>query len=129
MAWVPDAGAIAGLTGDWPCLSAQAGGFAERNSCRGPARTGLDVRLAARIAKLGGRPLALSVDVYNLVERVDGIRDSALLLVDPDGPISTSSDGGTLTVPLSVNPDFGKVLFPTGPGRLIRIGLRLGGVS
>jgi len=129
VAWVPDAGAIAGLTGEWPCLSAQAGRFADRNSCRGPARTGLDVRLNARIARVGGRDIALSVDAYNLVERVEGIRDTALLLVDPAGSITTSSDGGTLTVPLTVNPDFGKVLVPMGPGRVIRIGLRLGGVS
>ena len=129
VAWVPDAGALAGLLSDWPCLSDQVGSFAQRNACRGPARTSVDVRVRARLTSVGGRRLELTVDTYNLVERVEGLRDTALLLVDPNGSIGSSADGGTLTLPLSVNPDFGKVIAPTGLGRMIRIGLRLGGVS
>ncbi len=129
VAWVPGSGELSGLLSEWPCLNAQSDGFAERNSCRGPARIGLDVRVRARLAELGGRRLELTVDGYGLVEREDGLRDAALLLVDPNGSITTSSDGGTMTVPLSVNPDFGKILVPTGLGRVIRIGLRIGGAS
>jgi hypothetical protein len=127
VAWVPDAGALSGLLSEWPCLEDQTDGFADRNSCRGPARTGVDVRVRARLARIGSRSLELTLDAYNLVERVDGLRDAALLLVDPSGSITTSSDGETLTLPVTVNPDFGEVLVPTGPGRVLRVGLRIGG--
>ncbi len=127
VAWVPDAGALSGLLSDWPCLNDQTGAFAERNSCRAPAHSGVDLRLRARLTRLGGRRLELTVDVYNLVERVEGLRDTALLLVDPNGSLDVSSDGGMLTLPLSVNPDFGKIIVPSGLGRMIRIGLRIGG--
>ncbi len=129
VAWVPSAGELSGLLSDWPCLNGQTAAFAERNSCRGPARTGLDVQVRARLTEVGGRRLELTVGAYNLVERVDGLRDAALLLVDPNGSIVTSSSGETLTVPLTVNPDFGKVIVPTGLGRVVRIGLRIGGGS
>ncbi len=69
------------------------------------------------------------MDVFNLIEREDGIRDTALLLVDPAASISTSSDGGTVTVPVTVNPDFGKLVVPMSRGRMLRIGFRIGGGS
>jgi len=129
VAWVPGGGEVASLLTDWPCLNDQLDGFAERNSCRGPSRTGLDVRVRARLAQLGPRRLELEVDAYGLIESKEGLRDTALLLVNPSGAITSSPDGGTVTVPVTVNPNFGRVIVPTGRGRMLRVGLRIGGAS
>ena len=65
------------------------------------------------------------VDGLNLVESSDGVVDEALLLVDPASSISSS--GGVVTIPTVVNPDFGRVIYPTSRGRMIRVGFRIGG--
>jgi hypothetical protein len=74
-----------------------------------------------------GRSLSLVIDGLNLVETAGGVRDEALLLVDPAAPLTTSPDGSTVTIPFVVNPDFGSVLYPDSRGRMLRIGLRVGG--
>ena len=53
--------------------------------------------------------------------------DDALLLVDANGSMTTSADGLTVTIPMAVNPGFGDVLYPSTRGRMLRIGLKIGG--
>ena len=65
--------------------------------------------------------------IYKIFESKDGLRDTALLLIDRDGELEISDDGDTTTIPTLVNPDFGSVLLPSSPGRVLRIGLRIGG--
>jgi hypothetical protein len=66
------------------------------------------------------------IDGFNLIENGDGVVDDALLLVDPDASIVTSPDGTVVTIPFTVNPDFGRILYPTSRGRMIRVGFRIG---
>jgi len=121
-----EAGVVDPLLSDWACLNDQVGGFAVRNSCRGPAAHFLDVRVQVRVGRLGGRDASLVLDGLNLVESEAGVIDDALLLVDPSGSITTSPDGSTVTIPFMVNPDFGHVLYPTSRGRVLRVGFRIG---
>lgn len=126
VAVVPDTDQLAALASEWPCLASQAGGFARRNSCRAPEEHSLDAGLALQLGELGGRRVSVRVDVFNLIEGKGGIIDDALLLVDPSGSITTAPDGGPVTIPVMVNPDFGSVLYPSTPGRMLRVGLRIG---
>ncbi|MEQ1857309.1 MAG: carboxypeptidase-like regulatory domain-containing protein [Longimicrobiales bacterium] len=119
-----DAAVVDPLLAAWPCLSDQGGGFAARNSCRGPSEHAVDVRVAVSLGRLGGRNASLVLDGLNLVEGKDGVVDHALLLVDPTGTLATSP--GSVTIPLIVNPDFGRVLYPSTRGRQLRIGFRIG---
>lgn len=127
VAFVSESGEVDALAGDWPCLRDQAGAFATRNSCRGPDRHSLNVRLQFRLGDLAGRTAHLSLDGLNLAETAQAVVDDALLLVDPQGSISTSPGGETVTIPVVVNPGFGRALYHTGRGRMIRIGVRIGG--
>jgi hypothetical protein len=68
----------------------------------------------------------VTIDGLDLIENDGGVRDEALLVVDPGGSITTSSDGSTVTIPVSVNPSFGEVVYPSTRGRTLRIGLRVG---
>lgn len=119
-----DATLASPLFGDWACLEDQVGSFAERNSCRGPSAHGIDLRVSFRLGAFLGRDASLVVDALDVIETEDGVVDSALLLVDPAGAIATS--GSTVTVPVLVNPDFGRVIYPSSMGRILRIGLRVG---
>lgn len=126
-AFVPAASDLGALATAWPCLTDMAGGFAERNGCRGERRHGLDLRLELRLADIAGRPLQIVVDGLNVLETVDGLRDTALLLVDESGTLGSSDGGARVQVPVRVNPGFGDVLIPDSPGTFVRIGVRLGG--
>jgi len=119
-----DATLAAPLLDAWSCLDDQVGEFATRNSCRAPAVHALDVSLGVRLGRLMGRDATLVLDALDVIETEDGIVDDALLLVDPAGSITTG--GGTVTVPVLINPDFGKVIYPSSRGRMLRIGLRIG---
>ncbi len=101
------------------------GAYAERNSCRASSSQTLNVRLAFDLSSLGVDRAQLTVDVLNAVEAASGVVDSALLLVDPTGAITTATDG-TVTLPTTINPDFGSVIYPTSMGRMIRVGFRIG---
>jgi hypothetical protein len=76
------------------------------------------------LGRLGGREASLVIDGFNLIETEDGIVDDALLLVDPAAGITTS--GSTVTIPFTLNPDFGSVLYPASRGRMVRVGFRIG---
>jgi hypothetical protein len=67
------------------------------------------------------------LDGFNLIESSAGVIDNALLLVDPTGSITTSPDGATVTIPTTVNDGFGKVVYPSSRGRMLRIGVRIAG--
>jgi hypothetical protein len=127
VAFVPSGADLDGLAGEWTCLSDQAEAFASRNSCRGPDWHTLDARIQFRLGSFAGRTARLTVDGFNLIESRDEILDNALLLVDPSGAISVSPDGETITIPTVVNSEFGQSLYNTGRGRMIRIGVRIGG--
>ncbi len=118
---------LSALSESWSCLSDQGGAFASRNSCRGPSSHTVNVRVRYTFAQLVGHPASITVDGLNLIETSGGIIDDALLLVDPDGTITTSPDGSTVTIPTLVNANFGQVLYPTSRGRMLRVGLRIGG--
>ena len=114
---------VSDLFGAWDCLRQNAGRFAARNSCRGPAVSSLDARLT--IGPFGaGAPIRIVFEALDLVEPNNGLVDRALYRVDPAGTVSTA--GGMTTVPLMVNPDFGKPLRRTGFGRMLRVGVRIG---
>ncbi|HET9947391.1 MAG TPA: carboxypeptidase-like regulatory domain-containing protein [Longimicrobiales bacterium] len=121
-----DADLVGPLLDEWPCLEGRLGDFAERNSCRGPAEHALDARVELRVGTLFGREAALVVEGLDLIESRGGILDTALLLVDPAGTLTTSPDGSAVTVPVTVNPDFGRVLYPASRGRQLRVGFRIG---
>jgi hypothetical protein len=127
VAFVPDVAQLSGLTSEWSCLGDQAGAFAMRNSCRAPARHSLDARVRIGIGAVGDRVVRLVIDGLDLIEDTGGILDNALLLVDPSAPLTQSNNGGTVSVPVIVNPDFGRVLVPGTRGRILRVGFRIGG--
>jgi hypothetical protein len=127
VAFVPDLTSLDGLAGGWSCLTNQLEQFAARNSCRGPARQSLDAGIRLGLTSLSGRTVSLTVEGFNLIEDESGVLDRALLLVSPDAPLVRSGDGSTVTLPVTVNPDFGKVVFPSTRGRILRVGLRIGG--
>ena len=71
--------------------------------------------------------MELVVEGFNLLESREGLRDTALLLVDGSRQVSIDPTTGDVDVPVTVNPRFGKKLSSTSVGRMIRIGFRLGG--
>ncbi len=119
------AGAAA-VIGQWTCLKQQIGQFAARNSCRGPAVTSLDARLAVKLFTLGSTPVEMIVDGVNLVTTNDGVVDNALYLVNPARTLTTNAGGTVVTVPLVANPHFGKLLYTFSPSAGVRAGLRFG---
>lgn len=119
-----DAAATSALAGVSTCSTA-AGDFAARNSCRMPSHHQLNARIDFAVAQVGTRTARLTIDLLNAIESKGGIVDSALLLVDPTGTITTAGDG-TVTIPTMVNPNFGEVVYPTSRGRILRVGFRFG---
>jgi hypothetical protein len=110
----------------WPCLARQTGRFAARNSCREPAVSMLDLRLALGPIALGPVPFEVWVDALNVTDVSLASRDRALVLVDPATSLIVSPSGQSVTVPLLTNQAFGQPLAYHGTGRFVRIGLRLG---
>src|SRR5690606_26079799 len=70
------------------CLRDHAGDFAVRIRCRGPGRHALDARVGVGLGGLAGWPLSVYVEGLDLHETEDGLIDEALLLVDPDRPLT-----------------------------------------
>lgn len=127
VAFVPDDPAVLDLALDWDCLDAAVGRFAKRNGCRGKGVHALDVRLSLGFSPSSGSRLELVVEGFNLLESEVGLRDTALLLVDGSRQLSIDPTTGDVDVPVTVNPGFGEIVTSTSPGRMIRIGFRLGG--
>ncbi len=125
--FVPQPEVLGSVLSEWNCLANQAGGFAVRNSCRAPGQHTLNARLAVGLGLIAGRPLRLFVEGLDLLEADHGVVDSALMLVDPTGSVTTTSGGSRVSIPLQVNPGFGDNLLHTTPGRMLRIGARIGG--
>jgi hypothetical protein len=116
---------VSDLVGAWDCLRRQVGrAFVERNSCRGPAQRSLDIRLAVGPFRLG-YPVELVIDALNLLEAGAVDVDRALYLVDPAQATTVDPQTGAVTVPLTANPDFGRTVVRRGPGRFLRLGLRV----
>lgn len=108
------------------CEGSALNGVLARNSCREEALTALDLRLQVGLpARFSdGSQLSLVVDAFNVVGGATGIVDRALVLVDPDQPL-TPGAGGRINVPLVANPNFGNLLSRRADPRVIRVGLRM----
>ncbi len=107
------------------CLRGQIGRFAMRNSCRAPAVTALDLRLAVTLGRVGAGRAELIADVLGAVRGGTDLVDQALYLVDPAAALATSAATGVTTVPYVANPNFGQPLVRRDPGALWRLGLRV----
>ena len=114
-----------GLLAAWSCLSRAAGGFAERNSCRGPDAHTLDFRASLQIARAGRYSVRIQADGLNLLDSSTFAVDGALYRVDPARTLAIDPATGVVTVPLLVNDRFGESLRPIEGGRAFRFGLRL----
>ncbi|UCG85495.1 MAG: carboxypeptidase regulatory-like domain-containing protein [Gemmatimonadota bacterium] len=119
---------IAGVTdllSQWDCLRDQVGRFAERNACRGPWIGTLDLRFTLRTIRLGSYPMEVVVDALNLLDADIAEPDRAIYLLDPSTPVSRNPATGVVTVPLIVNPDFGKPMKRYSSGRALRLGVHV----
>jgi hypothetical protein len=121
-AFVPASGLDENALG-WDCVGVAQGTLAVRNGCRGDGVHRVDLRLSIG---LGAFPAQIVVDALNVTDVQDGVRDDALLLLEQGGAVTGEGD---VTVPYRVNPGFGTYLFRTDPGRMLRVGIRLGGGS
>jgi hypothetical protein len=111
------------LLAEWDCLRPQVGRFAERNSCRTQAVQSLSVRLAIGLPRVADRRTELVLDALNLVQSDVGIVDRALYLVDRTRTIAQNVQ--VVSVPLVVNPNFGKLLVRQTGATVWRVGLRM----
>ena len=121
----------AAITGLSSALSAAgcSGGtnvFAERNSCREDAAHSLDLRFSVGLPLVAqdGSRLSVVLDAFNVVSSAVGLVDRALVLVDPNGALTTDGQGN-VTLPLVVNPNFGNIQSRRNDPRLFRIGVRM----
>ena len=113
------------MVSQWQCLRTQGGQCVERNSCRGDWLNTLDLRLTVSPIRLGGYPIELVVDGLNLLDPDLAEPDRALFLVDPEGSITRDPATGVVTIPLIVNPNFGKPVTRYSTGRAVRVGVRV----
>lgn len=107
------------------CLRDQVGGFAARNSCRGETLQFLDARAELALGSRAGSHARLYFDALNLLGTAAGRPDRALYLVDAERDLERQDGTATLTVPLSVNPDFGRPLRTLESPRVYRIGMEV----
>jgi len=113
-------------SGAGDCVQQDVGRIARRNGCRGDAIHTVDLRISLGLLTVGGAVGSLSVDLFNVLDVEMGRPDAALLLVAPDGTLVHDAATGVTTLPFLVNPMFGEVTQSLRPGRLIRVGFRLG---
>jgi hypothetical protein len=108
------------------CLADQVGEFARRNSCREDGRHAMDLgaSVGLPIRSIGGR-VELTLDIVNLFSSRSGVVDHALVLLDPQAPLLTDPLGN-VTLPLTANPNFGKLLSRRDEPRIVRLGIRFG---
>lgn len=107
----------------WPCLRPQVGDFADRNSCRLDSRHSLAVRGALGFASGRRFTGGLFAEVIGLLDDRTGPVNTALYVVDPDAPLVRDPAAGTVTLPLSVNPEFGEPINDFTIGPHIRVGI------
>jgi len=125
IAFVPASGSdIEALAAEWSCIADALGSFPERNACRGDPVHTVDVRLSLGLPAIGGVSSAIVVDGLNLTDNDMGIRDDNLLVL---GGGSVAKNGDTFSVPYKVNPGFGGWVYRGDTGRMLRVGLRIGG--
>jgi hypothetical protein len=99
--------------------------FAVRNSCREKFQQSLDLHLGVGLPVGSVRDrLFLQVDAFNVVSTATGLVDRALVLIDPNGALTTDASGN-VTLPLIANPKFGSLLIRRGEPRTVRVGLRM----
>jgi hypothetical protein len=122
--FVPASG-TEGIAERWPCVEDSRGQFMERNGCRLPWEPYLNVGLSLGLLRVGDSVLSLQVDAMNILQAFDTTVDPALLLVNPGAGLQL--DGTSVSPGLGVNGGLGSELFDTRQGRMLRIGIRLGG--
>ena len=127
VSFVPDEPEVRDLARRWDCLASALERFAKRNRCRAAGVHALDLRLSFAFFRSSGHRVELVVEGFNLLDSFEGLRDTALLLVDGSGQVSVDPVTGDVDVPVTVNPRFGRKLTSTSPGRMLRIALRFGG--
>jgi hypothetical protein len=110
------------LLAEHECLRAQLGRMAERNACRAPGVSQLDVRLRLTLP-IGPTGAELTVDGLNLLDPETGPVNRALYLVDRTGAITTDAAAGRVIIPLVANPAFGRTLSSRRSGALWRVGV------
>ena len=119
-----DGVSLPGSGDGWTCSQATSpDGRLERNGCRGEALHLLDLRLELGLPAIGGRPLVLGVDVLNLLDQVDVLRDPALAVVDGTRDFAMENGGARVRLPVAANPTFGEPLARLPGGRSVRLGL------
>jgi hypothetical protein len=123
-AYVPADVASAGLS-DATCLSEYAGRIAARNACRGSSLHSVDAHVAIGLVRIGSMLGSLTVDAFNVLDTDIGLPDTALLLIDENQAIGQDSSGATV-IPTRINPEFGSATRPVHPGRMLRIGFKVG---
>ncbi len=112
---------VSALLSEYPCL--QLGRFSERNACRDPGLSTLNLRVGLGPIVLAGYPIELWGEMLNVTDAELVVRDHALYVVVPNAPLTR--DAGTVTVPLRVNENFGEPIAYRGSGRSLRFGLRV----
>lgn len=115
---------LADLQASWPCLREFNGRFVERNACRMPDRTVLDLWLGLRLP-LQRVQTELRVEALALDHGGGTLVETALYRLDPDGEFTTDSSTGQVHVPLAINPRFGEELGQAAEFARIRISLRM----
>jgi hypothetical protein len=116
---------VSDLFPEWDCLRVNVGRFAERNACRTRGVYTLDLRLAITPFSAGRAPVEIVIDALNLIEPDVADIDRALYLVDSNGSLTFDPAAGEVTIPLVVNPGFGRPVIRRTPGRVVRIGVRI----
>jgi hypothetical protein len=115
-----------GGEGRLACLNRDVGEIARRNGCRASGAQFLDLHLSFGLFRVGSSVAAFTLDLFNLLDTELGSPDTALLLVDGDGALEREAGTDRIRIPLQRNPRFGEVANPVRPGRLLRIGFRVG---
>ena len=114
------------LIAQWSCLVPQVGRFAERNSCREPFVSSLDLRIGFGPGWVRGFPVELWVEALNVTDEAFAIRDHALQLVNAGAALTTNPATGDVSVPLLANDHFGQPLAYRIAGRFLRLQVRVG---
>ncbi len=120
-------GSVSGMSellAKWPCLQADQGTYATRNSCRTPNLLSLDGRFSMTFHSTARYAASLVVDALHLIATKDGEPDRAVYLLDPAANLSVDGSGN-VTVPLVANPDFGQLVTRFTAERQLRLGLRV----